>query len=189
MTREINAGEREPTAPRQEWRTPRALAALIVKRWAIDLDAMATADNRIVPRYIAPPYYVDGIGPERGPVAHDALLHHWAAYGSSIFLNPPFALLSIVTSKALQASEHGAHVVMLAPDNGDTRWYAAWVDAGAAVLRFRGRVAYEPAGEVEGKRGAAFPSALYVLPGFAHRRRPGDAVPTFAIDPRTLEVL
>lgn len=36
MTRQINAGERSPIAPRQEWQTPRALAALIVKRWSID---------------------------------------------------------------------------------------------------------------------------------------------------------
>lgn len=38
-------------------------------------------------------------------------------------------------------------------------------------------------------RDAAFPSALYVLDGSTHRRRPGDAVPTFAVCLRTLEVL
>lgn len=189
MTREIHAGERSSTAPRQQWRTPRPLAALIVKRWSIDLDAMATADNRVVPRYIAPPGYVDGIGDERGPVAHDALLHPWAAYGRSIFVNPPFVLLAGATRAALQAANAGSTVVMLAPDNGDTRWYAAWVDAGAAVLRFRGRVNYEPEGEIEGRRGAAFPSALYVMNDCALPRRPGDVVPTYVVDPRTLEVL
>ncbi len=187
MTREINAGERDPTAPRQEWQTPRALARLIVARWSIDLDAMARAENAIVPRFIQPGGVL--LGGPTGAVANDALTCRWALWGSSIFCNPPFAVLAKAAGCAIQAAQMGAQMVFLAPDNGDTRWYAALVDAGAVVLRFRGRVAYEPSGAVEAKRGAAFPSALYVMQAFSRPRVKGEAVPTFAVDPRTLEVL
>lgn len=189
MTREINAGERDPTSARQEWRTPRALAARIVERWAIDLDVMADADNRVVPRFIGM-HGADDPDVSRRPVAIDALQHPWHEHGRSIFVNPPFALIAPVTARALHAAFGGATIVMLAPDNGDTRWYAAWVDAGAVVLRFRGRVAYEPSGGVIAAAGrAAFPSALYVLTPAAEPRRVGAPVPTWCIDPSTLDVL
>jgi len=181
VTRNINCGSHALTAPRQEWRTPRLLASLIVGRWNIDLDAMAHAGNAIVPRFFAPLHLPEGA------VALDASAVRWSDFGRNIFVNPPFASLGKTVQKAVEASEDGCTVVLLAPDNGDTKWYAAIVDAGAHVLRFRGRVQYEPAAGVSSSQ-VAFPSALYVL--VRHVRRPrGGIVPTFAICPQTMNVL
>lgn len=187
MTREINAGEHSPTAPRQQWRTSRALGARIVERFGIDLDALASFHNALVPRYIA------AEGDLGEPVAVDALAVRWSVFGTSIFANAPFVLLPRVAPKIIEAVDDGASVVLLAPDNGDTRWYTALVDRGAHVWRFRGRVHYEPDVGVESAGGgSAFPSSLYVFDqraGAVERRVPGSPIPTFACDPRTLELL
>ncbi len=202
MTREINAGEHR--GARQEWRTARPLAALIVRRRNIDLDAMALRHNAIVHRFIGPSFvwtkrrpralqpaarWVPCWAGHDGCVAVDALATRWALHGRSIFVNPAFAVIARAVFRMIEAAAEGANVTMLAPDNGDTRWYTALVDAGARVYRFRGRVHYEAADGVHDRGSAGFPSALYELDAHTPRREPGAPIPTFAMDPHTLEVL
>lgn len=206
MTREINAGERK--GARQEWRTARDVARRLAVKFGIDLDAMALAHNAIVPRFIGPPVVITSRRPRRlqpaarwvfaweGQRLHgrecvgvDAWALRWARLGKSVFCNPPFAHLKRAAFKAIETSQDGADVTFLAPDNGDTAWYAALVDAGATVFRFRGRLHYEGADGVLDRGSAGFPSALYRLPALCAPRRPGAPVPTFAMDPDTLAVL
>lgn len=211
MTREITANEHRGS--RQQWRTARALGRLIVVRRGIDLDAMALAHNAICERFIGPSFLWaprrlrplqpwsrwvpawlgqrarNRDGELRECVALDALETRWALHGKSIFVNPPFAVLARAVYRAIEAAQAGSTVTMLAPDNGDTKWYAALVDAGARVLRFRGRVAYEPELGVDDGGAAGFPSALYELDAFPTPRAPGSPIPTFAVDPKTLQLL
>jgi hypothetical protein len=185
MTRDIvNSDEK---VARQQWRTHPALAAWIVEKFNIDLDVMAHDGNAIVPRFIGDPM----MSCDRA-VAVDAFAHRWAHFGRRIFLNPPFRCLKrpILVDRMLEAKGDGSTVVMLAPDNGDTRWFARLVDAGAAVHRFRGRPRYLPAGAaIDDKSGASFPSALLVLHPHHGPRGNGYCIPTWIIDAKTFEAL
>lgn len=192
MTREIVGKTHK--AERQKWRTDPALAARVVQVFGIDLDAMATRHDTIVPRFICDPADPASTWPINEAVAIDALdpLVRWQDHGRAIFVNPPFEMLSRgrLIEQIGSAVEGGALVVMLAPDNGDTRWYSRLVDWGAHVWRFRGRPRYVPAIEqIEDRAGAAFPSALYVLRPPLWARSRGASIPTFAVDPKTLAFL
>lgn len=174
MTRGIRTGPKK--GERQEWRTPRQLAACIVEDHGIDLDAAATAHNAIVPRYIGPPLPSHDPGePSRGPgrpgrVATDALMTDWARFGRRAFCNPPFALAAAFIDAALLALSPGNTssplevAVFLLPCNLDTRWARRAIAFGAEVCPMSGRVRFEPpAGHVVDSHGPAFPTMLLIL--------------------------
>lgn len=151
MTRQIRT---DPTnAARQEWRTPRKLAAAIVERWKIGLDACARAENAVCRYYIGPDVAeFERRERNRACLAHDALSIPWAnvaraAGARAIFCNPPFkqspAFIACGVAAACDPVWPVASVFLL-PANLDTKWFSALVSQGAELYAFRGRVKYEP---------------------------------------------
>ncbi|MEI6481049.1 MAG: DNA N-6-adenine-methyltransferase [Candidatus Saccharibacteria bacterium] len=153
MTRQIRT---DPTnAARQEWRTPRKLAAAIVERWKIGLDACARAESAVCRHYIGPDV-AEIARHERNKtcVSVDALdgATPWAeaarlAGTRAVFCNPPFkqSLAFIACGVAAACNvDWPVTAVFLLPANMDTKWFAALVSQGAELYAFRGRVKYEP---------------------------------------------
>lgn len=116
--------------PRQCWRTPRRLAAALVRLFDLDLDIAANAANRVCPEH----WGLD--------VGRDATREAWPAE-RRIFCNPPFALGSRFAPRALEHRDAGGFGVWLIIDRG-TEWLESFL-AETRFYRFKWRVQYEPA--------------------------------------------
>lgn len=183
------------------WRTGLALGGLIVRTWNVDVDVAALPENSVCERFIAPPPMMpddDGVMqpvilknvPGRICVARDALTTPWAPHGKSAYCNSPFAKLLQFMKQAVAAKNEGMHVVVLGPDNGDTEWAKLAADEGATFYRFFGRPAFVPHDStIDDSSGAGFPTALHVFKPYAPRRKVGDPVPTYWLDPTTFRML
>ncbi len=141
-----------------EWRTPPALFAAVDAEFHFTLDAAATPDNALCPRYYTK--------------ADDALRHPWEGV---VWCNPPYSQLSAFVPYAVAASrEWSSVVVLLLPAYTDTRYWALIMQEAHEIRWLHRRVAFLTA---EGRRQttARFPSALVIcrpIRGRAYGRAP-----------------
>jgi len=111
-----------------EWATPPAIYAALDQEFKFTLDAAAADFNAQHVRYF-----------DRDT---DALTASWA--GERVFCNPPYGKgMTLWVRKALlEATEHGALVVMLLPARTDTSWFHEVVLPHAEIRFIRGRLSY-----------------------------------------------
>jgi len=104
-----------------EWQTPASVFDPLHSEFGFDLDAAATADNRMVPNYL---------GPDHSYERSDALAGSckWSNYGNTIWLNPPYSqCLAFIARAAMESQCGGCTVVCLVPSRTDTRWWHNYV--------------------------------------------------------------
>jgi phage N-6-adenine-methyltransferase len=111
-----------------EWGSPPAIYMALDQEFDFTLDAAAGALNAKHIRYVQKDT--------------DALRISWA--GERVFCNPPYGrgLGSWVRKALLEASEHGALVVMLLPARTDVSWFHEVVLPHAEIRFIRGRLSY-----------------------------------------------
>lgn len=127
---------------RQDWRTPPELFRLLDDEFHFTLDAAATPENALCPRYLTE--------------ADDALSQEWRG---TVFCNPPYRWCdSFVRHANRQAWSGRAIVVMLIPVRGDTGWWHDVALRADEIRWLRGRVRF-----TEGATTAPFASAVLVL--------------------------
>lgn len=126
------------------WATPRVFAAECVKKYGINFDVCASAENAVVPQFIGPP-------------ADSLALASWHAPGRVCWMNPPYGRqIAAWVSKAAQTAARGTPVVCLLPARTDTAWWHEIIVPRARRVEFiRGRLHFN-----DGPTGAPFPSVL-----------------------------
>jgi site-specific DNA-methyltransferase (adenine-specific) len=133
------------TSARGDWRTPQALFADLNDEFRFTLDACATPDNALIPRFFSP--------------EEDALSQDWEGV---VYCNPPYGReISRWTHKARTEAERGATVVCLLPSRTDTRWWHEDVMQASEIRFLRGRLHFDESGNR-----APFPSAIAIFRGF-----------------------
>ena len=128
-------------AQRDDWGTPPDLFARLHTEFDFTIDAAASPDNALLPRYWTR--------------EQDAVLQHW--HGERVYCNPPYGREAAAFIRKA-ASMEAECTVLLLPSRTDT---AIWHDCifGKAEVRFlRGRLKFRGA-----KNGAPFPSAVVVF--------------------------
>ena len=125
---------------RHDWQTPPELFEPLHAEFGFTLDAAASAENALLPRYWT--------------AEDDALTQDWT--GERVYCNPPYGRSGHRFIRKA-AERRAAVAVLLVPARPDT---AAWHECvlGVAEIRFiRGRVRF-----VGAQHGAPFPSAILV---------------------------
>ena len=122
-----------------EWRTPPDLFERLNRTHRFDVDAAASRENALLPRYW-----------DRDA---DALMQDWT--GLRIYCNPPYTA-AVQDQFVRKAAERLAEVaVLLLPARTDTRRWHDWIFGVADDIEFlRGRLSFSGAGA------ATFPSAI-----------------------------
>lgn len=114
MTRHIRS-----SGPRDEWRTPPDIFALLNDEFGFTIDAAATADNALCKRYFT--------------AEDDAFKQE--PLEEVIFINPPYSqTASWVTLADRWSLANGNTVVLLVPAATDTRW---WLTASMQASEIR----------------------------------------------------
>ena len=126
---------------RHDWRTPPAIFDPLHGEFGFTVDAAASADNALLPRYWT-----------------DAAFERWA--GERVWCNPPYGREQAwFVERAVEADV----AVLLIPARPDTRVWHDVIFRHAAEVRFmRGRIRF-----VGADAGAPFPSAIVVFRGRA----------------------
>jgi phage N-6-adenine-methyltransferase len=133
----------------ENWATPRALAAALVKRYGIEIDVCATAENAVVPKFFSK--------------EDDALNLPWRG---RCWMNPPYG--RTIGQWVMRAAEmnriYDSKIVCLLPSRTDTKWWHAWIEPvrlgkrPGTVTFIQGRLHFN-----EAKAGAPFPSVIVVF--------------------------
>ena len=128
---------------KHDWQTPRNFFDPLNAEFEFTIDAAASPENALLPRY----WTVDD----------DALLQSWV--GERVWCNPPYGREQRAFIK--KASECRAEVsVLLIPARPDTAVWHDFIFPIAEVRFIRGRIKF-----VGGKSAAPFPSALVIYRG------------------------
>ncbi len=131
----------------QEWQTPAWLFAQLDSEFHFGLDAAATAENGLCPRY-----YTRG---------QDAFKQDWTADARSIWLNPPYGReVGRWVQKAHEEGQRGATVVVLLAARTDTRWFHTYCTEAREIRFIKGRLRFEGNGV---SNTAPFPSMVVVF--------------------------
>lgn len=126
-----------------EWATPDWLFQALNREFAFDLDPASTHANAKTPYHFTK--------------AEDGLKQSWGKH--TVFCNPPFGReISLWVSKAHQAAQEGATVVLLIPARTDTSYWHRFVMQGAEIRFLRGRLTFG-----EAKHPAPFPSSIIIF--------------------------
>ncbi len=133
----------------REWRTPPELFASLDREFHFTLDACATAENALCPRYFTE--------------AENGLEQDWS--DERVFMNPPYGKeIYAWTQKARISAGLGALVVGLLPVSSDLSWWHEDV-IGAELRWIRGRVRFGTDGPY--RASGFFPSVVVIWkPGF-----------------------
>ena len=137
------------SSAKSDWTTPRWLFTRLDAEFGFTLDAAATAENALCPRY-----YTAEV---------DALTQAWRGV---VWVNPPYSrhVGRWVEKGFMEASNgHATAVVMLVAARTDTRWWADYAMEGAEIRFIRGRLHFGAAASP-----APFPSAVLVFDGRKH---------------------
>ncbi len=137
---------------RQDWRTPRRLFNTLQRDYRFDIDAAASPQNALLPRYFT-------------DVFRETLCAEMA------FCNPPFSAIAdfLEWGRMQVSSDPRSGIVFLLPANVDTRWYHEQVHGKGHVCLFRGRVSYDPPDLTTKRSSPSFPSMLVSYIGEARR--------------------
>lgn len=134
----------------QTWNTPRDLFKDIDAEWHFTLDVACLEDSALCDKYFTPD--------------DNSLIQDW---GTEIcWLNPPYNDLKTWLSKAVDAYNKGATVVLLVPSRTDTvafQTYAAKVCDCICFIKGRLKFFDPNKNENEKQDSAPFPSCLIVL--------------------------
>lgn len=146
---------REQLSNRDNWWTPEPLRQELRQRWHITLDAAASLESRVVPRYLGPDH------PD--PALRDALAVEWSdqAAGGVVYVNPPYRprLLRLFLARAAATASQGTPVVALIPAATSTQWWAQHITGTGACADFlTGRLRFDGPHSTGGP--APFASAL-----------------------------
>lgn len=103
-----------------------------------DLDAAATKENRVVPRWIGPG------GPDPDCLGADAFSVDWGPPGSRVWINPPYGCKPTTGQWVKRIEEQasgGRHIVALIPSKPDTCWFQEHIIPSSREVRFlKGRL-------------------------------------------------
>lgn len=124
----------------QTWRTPRHIFDPLHQEFDFTLDAAASAENTLLPRYCS--------------VEDDALTQSWT--DERVWCNPPYGR-GMDRWIAKMASGEADVAVGFIPARTDTRWFHDYVLGIAEVRYLKGRVTF-----VGAKSNAPFPSMLCI---------------------------
>ena len=141
-----------------EWETPKATFQEYDDLFHFGLDAAATAENELCPRF----YSQDS----------DALQQDWSGHGN-VWLNPPYGrILGKFIRKAYEESLKGMAVVCLIPSRTDTKAYHDYCLKYGRIRFFRGRLKFDnrclPSWRADGSHKrvpAPFPSCIVIFNG------------------------
>lgn len=130
------------SSAKADWTTPRWLFDRLDAEFNFTLDAAASPENALCPRYFTE--------------SDDALEQQW---DGSVWVNPPYGRrVGIWPGKAWMESSYGAVVVMLLAARTDTKWFHAFCLGVATEIRFiAGRLRFG-----DSKDAAPFPSMVVV---------------------------
>ena len=122
-----------------EWTTPRWLFNDLNARFQFTLDAAASDENHLCPRWFTK--------------EDSGLDKSWA--GERIFCNPPYSKIRLWAEKFAHEAENGATLIAaLIPARVDTRWWHSSIARADFVYFVPGRLHFSDKGP------APFPSAL-----------------------------
>lgn len=130
-----------------DWRTPRDFFEKLHREFGFVLDAAASPQNAMLPRYWTR--------------EDNALAQDWVGVGGAVWCNPPYGrdVLDWL-AKAFHAAQGGSTVVMLIFARTDTRWWHEYAMRAAEIRLVRGRLRFE---KPDGTRGAPAPVPSAVL--------------------------
>lgn len=139
-----------------DWRTPPELFAALHAEFGFTVDAAASDENHLLPRYWTQ--------------ETDGLAQSWA--GEVVFCNPPYGSETKKwTRKAREEAAKGATAVLLIPASTDTAWWHDDVMQAAEVRLTRGRVNFlSPTGTVLPGSSLHGSAIAVFLPGHQGRR-------------------
>lgn len=99
---------------RDDWRTPPALFKVLNSEFKFTLDAAASKDNALAPRYMSLPCTGE----------RSCMCGLCSAWSGTVFLNPPYGFgLQSWMHKCIREAEAGATVVALVPSATEAYWY------------------------------------------------------------------
>ena len=139
------------SSARQDWTTPRWLFDRLHAEFGFTLDAAATPENALCPRYWTR--------------AEDALQQTWTG---DVFVNPPYSrTVGGWVHRGFEMAYDGAAdlVVMLLASRTETEWFQSCAMRGAEIRFIKGRLHYGGS-----KNAAPFPSVVLVFD--RHKRHP-----------------
>lgn len=138
------------SSAKADWTTPRWLFTRLDAEFGFTLDAAATTENALCPRY-----YTAEV---------DALTQAWWGV---VWVNPPYSRdvgrWVRYGYEAVYTTGTAAVVVMLVAARTDTRWWHDYAMEGAEIRFIRGRLKFGEAASP-----APFPSAVLVFDGRQH---------------------
>ena len=130
---------------REDWRTPRDFFERLHAEFGFTLDAAASDENHLLPKYFT--RETDGLG------------HSWN--GETVWVNPPYGPnVKQWTAKACEEAAGGATVVMLVFSYTDSEWFRRDVMRASEVRFIRGRLIF---GHGEGKPSSNAPHGSMVV--------------------------
>ena len=145
------------------WGTPLDLFMVLDREFNFDLDAAATHQDTLVPRFISP--------------ENDALKTPWT--GNAVWCNPPYTQLPAFIKRGYeQGIEQQNTVVMLIPAYTDPRYWSEYVMRAHEVRFLKGRLKFRD-GMGTATMSARFPSVVVVykhLVGATHGKAPNQFV-------------
>lgn len=127
-----------------EWTTPPDLFEELDKDFRFGLDAAASKENALCPRFFT--------------IEDNALIQNWFGYGT-IFVNPPYSRVGEFLEKAYLESIRGVTSVFLVPSRTDTKWWHRWARRGL-IIHLKGRLKFGGS-----PNSAPFPSAIVIFWG------------------------
>lgn len=134
----------------QTWNSPKWLFDDLNKLWNFTLDAACIPSSALCTKYFTPD--------------DNSLIQDWGT--EIVWLNPPYDDLKTWLSKATDAYNKGASVVLLVPSRTDTQAfqnYAAKMCSCVCFIKGRLKFADPTKREGEQKNSAPFPSCIIVL--------------------------
>lgn len=135
-----------PQSKRIDWCTPKSFFQKLNKIYNFNLDAAASAGNRLC-------------GDKYFDEQNSGLSNPWS--GMRVWCNPPYGrALTLWIEKAIlemSCADKPPVIVMLIPARTDTRWWHAAIESGARAYYIKGRLKFD-----DGAMAAPFPSALLI---------------------------
>lgn len=129
-----------------DWRTPREFFEKLREEFNFSVDAAASAQNAMLPRYWT--REIDGLAQD------------WVGAGS-VWCNPPYGRETTRwVEKAYRSAQAGAVVVVLIFARTDTKWWHHYAMRASEIRFVRGRLHFE---KPDGTRGAPAPVPSAVL--------------------------
>ena len=135
------------SSTKQDWTTPQWLFAQLDAEFDFEIDAAASADNALCPRFFSE--------------QNDALTQAWRG---RVFCNPPYKHVGAFVKYGWhQCYEQGnaERVVLLVASRTGTRWWHQFAVYGAEIRFIEGRLKFGDAGN-----SAPFDSAVLVFDRF-----------------------